>query len=120
MSALTTVFKKELRDMFRDRRTVVISLVIGTLLGPVLMFGMLKLMVNRMSSQMEKPLVLPVVGAEHAPNLVNWLKGQNIVIKSAPQRILMRPLPIKVKMSFFASARTSEPSGAKVCLPKWN
>jgi sodium transport system permease protein len=87
MSALITVFKKELRDMFRDRRTVVISLVIGTLFGPLLMFGMLKLMVNRMSTQMEKPLVLPVVGAEHAPNLVNWLKGQNIVIKPAPKDV---------------------------------
>jgi sodium transport system permease protein len=87
MNALITVFKKELRDMFRDRRTVVISLVIGTLFGPLLMFGMLKLMVNRMSTQMEKPLVLPVVGAEHAPNLVAWLKGQNIIIKPAPKDI---------------------------------
>ena len=87
MSALTTVFKKELRDMFRDRRTVMITLVIGTLLGPLLMFGMLKLIVNRVSTQQEKPLVLPVVGAENAPNLVNWLKGQNIVIKPAPKDI---------------------------------
>lgn len=87
MSALTTVFKKELRDMFRDRRTVMITLVIGTLLGPLLMFGMLKLIVNRVSTQQEKPLVLPVVGAENAPNLVNWLKGQNIVIKPAPKNI---------------------------------
>ena len=87
MSALMTVFKKELRDMFRDRRTVMISLVFGTLLGPLLMFGMLKLIVNRASTQQEKPLVLPVVGAEHAPNLVNWLKGQNIGIKPAPKNI---------------------------------
>ena len=87
MSALITVFKKELRDMFRDRRTVTITLVIGTLLGPLLMFGMLKLIVNRASTQQEKPLVLPVVGAQHAPNLVNWLKGQNIVIKPAPKDI---------------------------------
>lgn len=87
MSALMTVFKKELRDMFRDRRTVMISLVFGTLLGPLLMFGMLKLIVNRASTQQEKPLVLPVVGAEHAPNLVNWLRGQNIVIKPAPKNI---------------------------------
>ncbi len=87
MSAMITVFKKELRDMFRDRRTVMITLIIGTLLGPLLMFGMLKLIVNRASTQQEKPLVLPVTGAEYAPNLVNWLKGQNIVIKSAPKDI---------------------------------
>ncbi len=87
MSALITVFKKELRDMFRDRRTVMISLVVGTLLGPLLMFGMLKLIVNRVSTQQEKPLLLPVVGAQYAPNLVNWLQGQNIVIKSAPKDV---------------------------------
>lgn len=87
MSALITVFKKELTDMFRDRRTVAISLVIGTLLGPLLMFGMIKLMANRVSSQMEKPLTLAVEGVEHAPNLVAWLKGQNIIIKPAPKNI---------------------------------
>ena len=87
MSALITVFKKELRDMLRDRRTVIISLVVGTLLGPVLMFGMIKMIANRVSTQMEKPLVLPVVGAENAPNLVAWLQGQNIIIKPAPNDI---------------------------------
>lgn len=87
MSALFTVFKKELTDMFRDRRTVMISLIIGTLLGPVLMFGMIKLMANRVSTQMEKPLILPVLGADNAPNLVSWLRGQNIVIKPAPKDI---------------------------------
>lgn len=87
MSALITVFKKELKDMFRDRRTVAISLVIGTLLGPLLMFGMIKLMANRFSTQMEKPLTLAVEGVEHAPNLVAWLKGQNIIIKPAPKNI---------------------------------
>ncbi len=87
MSALITVFKKELKDMFRDRRTVAISLVIGTLLGPLLMFGMIKLMANRVSTQMEKPLTLAVEGVEHAPNLIDWLEGQNIVIKPAPKNI---------------------------------
>ena len=87
MSALITVFKKELTDMFRDRRTVAISLVIGTLLGPLLMFGMIKLMANRVSTQMEKPLTLAVEGVEHAPNLVDWLEGQNIIIKPAPKNI---------------------------------
>ena len=87
MSALMTVFKKELKDMIRDRRTVMISLVVGTLLSPLLMFGMIKLIASRVSTQMEKPLTLPVAGAENAPNLVAWLKGQNIVVKAAPKDI---------------------------------
>jgi sodium transport system permease protein len=87
MSALITVFKKELKDLFRDRRTVLIQLLLGTLITPLLMFGLIKLMANRVSTQLEKPLELPVTGAENAPNLVNWLKGQNIVIKPAPKNI---------------------------------
>ena len=68
MNALITVFKKELRDMFRDRRTVAIQLMLSTLITPLLMFGAIKLIGNRVSTQLENPLELPVVGAEYAPN----------------------------------------------------
>ena len=78
------VMFKELVDMFRDRRTVAISLLFGPLLMPALILGMGKLVANRVSSQLEKPLVLPVIGAEHAPNLIAWLEGQNIVVAAPP------------------------------------
>jgi sodium transport system permease protein len=85
MNALWTVTRKELTDLFRDRRTVMISLLMGPLLMPALILGMSKLAVNRVTSQMEKPLELPVVGAQNAPNLIAWLEGQNITIKPAPK-----------------------------------
>jgi sodium transport system permease protein len=78
------VMLKELVDMFRDRRTVAISLALGPLLMPALILGMGKLAANRVSSQLEQPLKLPVIGVEHAPNLVAWLKGQNIVVVAPP------------------------------------
>jgi sodium transport system permease protein len=78
------VMFKELVDLFRDRRTVAISLLLGPLLMPALILGMGKLAANRVSTQLEKPLVLPVIGAEHAPNLVAWLQGQNIVVAPPP------------------------------------
>lgn len=83
MNALITVMRKELLDLFRDRKTIAISLAF-TLLAPLLILGMAKLANNRMSTQLEKPLELPVIGAEHAPNLVNWLSGRNVLIKPAP------------------------------------
>ena len=83
MNALITVMRKELLDLFRDRKTIAISLAF-TLLAPLLILGMAKLASNRMSTQLDKPLELPVIGAEHAPNLVNWLSGRNVVIKPAP------------------------------------
>jgi sodium transport system permease protein len=84
MSPLLTVWRKELTDLFRDRRTLAISLLMGPLLMPALVLGIGKLASDRISSQMEKPLEVPVVGAANAPNLVAWLEGQNIVVKPAP------------------------------------
>lgn len=84
MNAMIAVMKKELLDLFRDRKTVAISLLMGPLLFPALILGLGKLASNRVSTQLEKPLDLPVIGAEHAPNLVHWLSGRNVVIKPAP------------------------------------
>jgi len=84
MKALTTVWLKELVDLVRDRRTLAIALLMGPLLTPALMLGIGKLASNRISTQLEKPLEVPVVGATNAPNLVAWLQGQNIVVKPAP------------------------------------
>ena len=84
MKALVTVWKKELTDLVRDRRTLAIALLMGPLLMPALMLGIGKLATNRITDQMEKPLEVPVIGAANAPNLVAWLQGQNIVVKPAP------------------------------------
>jgi len=71
-------------DLFRDRRTVAISLLLGPLLMPVLILGLGKLVANRVSTQLEQPLTVPVIGAENAPNLIAWLEGQNIVVAPPP------------------------------------
>jgi sodium transport system permease protein len=84
MKALMTVMLKELRELMRDRRTIVIALVMGPLLTPALMLGMGHLMSKRVSSQLEKTLEVPIIGAEHAPNLVAWLEGQNLKAMPVP------------------------------------
>ena len=84
---LLTVMRKELRDIFRDRRTLLLALGLGPLLTPILIIGLGTLGESRARSQIEKPLELPVVGREHAPNLIAWLEGQNVVIKAPPKDI---------------------------------
>ena len=84
MSPLLTVWRKELTDLFRDRRTLAISLLMGPLLMPALVLGIGKLASDRISTQLEKPLEVPVVGAANAPTLVAWLEGQNIIVKPPP------------------------------------
>ena len=86
-SPLMTVMAKELTDLFRDRRTMMVSLLMGPLLMPALILGIGKLASNRITTQLEKPLEVPVVGAEHAPNLVARLEGQNIVVEKPPANV---------------------------------
>lgn len=84
MNAALTVFLKEVTENLRDRKTVMNALVMGPLLGPVFFAIMMGFIITKQLDSAEKPLELPVVGAEHAPNLVDWLQRQGVVVKPAP------------------------------------
>lgn len=88
-STFMTVFRKELRDFARDRRTFLMALLLGPLVYPLLMLGMGKLMEARVSTQLEKPLEIPIIGAAYAPNLVAWLETQDIRAKPAAPKDLV-------------------------------
>jgi sodium transport system permease protein len=79
---LFVVFRKELRDSARDRRAI-LAIVVGVLVGP----AVIGFMVNRLTDrqrQVER-VTIPVVGAEHAPALVNWLRAQwGVTIEKGP------------------------------------
>jgi sodium transport system permease protein len=81
LSALIVVWQKELRELVRDRRTLLLALVLGPLLTPVLVLGLGAMAESRARTQIEKPLAIAIVGAERAPNLVAWLAGQGIARK---------------------------------------
>lgn len=84
MRTISTVVRKELIDLLRDRRTLMISLLIGPLLVVGLVVGMGFVLQNKVTTQMEKTLELPVIGAEHAPNLMAWLRQHNITPQAPP------------------------------------
>jgi sodium transport system permease protein len=79
-SALWTVLLKELRELSRDRRTLMLAMLMP-LLFPVLIIGMATLAENRAKNQIERNLSIMMVGSEQAPNLVAWLAGQGIARK---------------------------------------
>ena len=81
MKNMLTVLFKELRELSRDRRTLMLALLFSPLLGPILMIGMQQMGESKAKSEMEKPLAVAIVGAERAPNLVAWLAGQGIARK---------------------------------------
>jgi sodium transport system permease protein len=77
MSALLTVCRKEILDTLRERR-VLVSLLIGMLLGPALFTVMINLTVSRNLSSVDETLKVPMLGAERAPNLVAFLNARGI------------------------------------------
>jgi len=84
MQTLLAVFRKEVIDNFRDRRTLASALLMGPLLGPVLFAFIINLSIERSLSDADQPMDLPVIGAEHAPNLARYLQSRNIVIVEGP------------------------------------
>jgi len=85
MKTLWIVAKKELLDLFRDRRTMLISLLMGPLVIPALILGIGSMAEKKARTQLESTLELPVIGAEHAPNLIAFLKGRNIAAQPAQE-----------------------------------
>jgi len=84
MSGLGTVYKKEIRENLRDRRSLFNSVLLGPILFPILFIGLAYFANSKQQESVEKILELPVVGAQFAPNLVTFLEQQGVVIKDAP------------------------------------
>jgi sodium transport system permease protein len=76
-----TVFRKELLDSFRDRRSL-FSLFLFPLIGPLLVSLILTEAVNQNSNS--DKLRLAVRGRENAPGLIAFLERQRIEIVPAP------------------------------------
>lgn len=84
MSALSTVFLKEVTDNLRDRRTLLSALLMGPLFGPMLFAFVINISLKQSLSDAAEPLQVPVVGAEHASNLIRYLESQNIDVIEPP------------------------------------
>jgi sodium transport system permease protein len=77
------VLRKEVTDSFRDRRALM-SILFGVMLGPV----MVVFMINRVAEREREAedVRIPIVGVEHAPALVEWLRRQpGIEIVAGPE-----------------------------------
>ncbi|HVC80275.1 MAG TPA: ABC transporter permease [Chloroflexota bacterium] len=76
MRELIVIWLKEMRDTIRDRRTLMVMVLVPILLTPALLIGMNALA----SSNANKPVHVAVTGATAAPELVQFLRSQPLVI----------------------------------------
>lgn len=80
MMPIRAVLQKEVVDNFRDRRTLISALLMGPLFGPILFAFVINISLKQSLSSQDETLQLPVIGREHAPNLVRYLESRNIEI----------------------------------------
>ncbi|HYB94765.1 MAG TPA: ABC transporter permease [Vicinamibacterales bacterium] len=67
------VVRKEIKDWARDRRSI-ITVLVSSLLAPAIIGVMFTQLASR--QRQVEDVTIPVVGAEHAPAFVDWLKQQ--------------------------------------------
>jgi sodium transport system permease protein len=80
---LGVVFRKEVVDSLRDRRTLAMVLFFPVF-GPIVLASTLSLVSRQARDVDEKPLALPVVAPERAPNLMAFLAERDVEVKPAP------------------------------------
>jgi sodium transport system permease protein len=123
------VTQKELIDAFRDQRTLV-NTILSALLGPLMLFGLFTVLGQTTARQTERPLELPIIGAEYAPDLISFLQANNVQIVAAPddpvsavrngdldlalvisadyQERLQSGLPVRIQMIADSSRQTTQ------------
>ena len=102
LATVMTVFRKELRDALRDRRTLVTVVVASVFMGPLVLLAISGLVAS-LETRAEQREVY-VSGLAHAPTLRNFLERQTYNVKAAPA-------------DFEARLRTSKFSDPVVVVP---
>jgi sodium transport system permease protein len=83
MSPTFIVFKKEMVDHLRDGRSILVSMIYP-LMGPLLLGLMFFFVGGSMRVADNAPLVVPIVNAERAPDLVRFLEKGGATMQYVP------------------------------------
>jgi sodium transport system permease protein len=81
MRHVRVVFRKELTDGVRDKRSLFSALILP-LVGPLLVVVMFRFIAQQNATT--GPVPLPVIGAEHAPGLVAYLRAHDVDVQEPP------------------------------------
>ena len=73
MKRILIIFKKELKDTLRDRKTIFMMVLLPLLLVPLLIIGMTKVMSAQADKAEAKVISIGIAGAEYAPKLLDLI-----------------------------------------------
>lgn len=123
LRAIATVWRKEVRESLRDRRTLLSALLFGPLFGPLILAASLQFLVHRTTDEADRPLALAVRHAERAPNLITYLEGRNVRVErvtldDAATRRAVRdrthPLVLSIPEDFAARLAAARPAAVQL------
>ena len=80
MNQTSLVYRKEILDILRDRRTLISMLVVPLLAMPAIIFGMSELMMRMVQQARSESATVMILGAEYAPTIVERL-GRNPLLE---------------------------------------
>jgi sodium transport system permease protein len=82
LGTILTIFRKEIVDALRDRRTLLTVLVSSVLMGPLVLLAISSLVATFEANAEQREVV--VAGLEHAPTLQNYFERQTFTVRAAP------------------------------------
>lgn len=82
ISIIRTIFQKELRDIYRDRRTLFVTIVLPILLYPLLMIGFSMLTAAQLGKLEKKKVRVAVINELAAPTLMAMIDTSSAVAVS--------------------------------------
>jgi len=112
-----TIFRKEIRDVLRDRRTLMVMIVLPIVLYPVLMIVLSQVALIQARKLEEKPADIVVQGAANSPSLAEKLEtipAVKIVQSPDPTSSLKNgdiQMIVAIPTGFEDSLRTGKPAG---------
>lgn len=84
LDRIFVVFRKEVMDNLRDRRSI-FSALASSLVGPLILILMIFVLGKSIfGDRLLIPFDLPVIGAENAPELIQFMEQNGAQIRSAP------------------------------------
>lgn len=114
MQLLYILYLKELKDILRDRRALITTLLVSSLSGPLLLLLISSMLAN-FETRSERRIIM-IDGAQYAPSLVNHLLRETATIENAPegyeQDLLTGKLAdpvLKIPKDFEALWQTGQP-----------
>ena len=82
LRTVVTIFRKEIVDALRDRRTLLTVLISSVLMGPLVLLAISALVASLEANAEQREVV--VAGLEDAPTLQNYFERQTYTVRAAP------------------------------------